>query len=800
MKKAHLICNAHIDPSWMWDYQEGIGVAVSTFYQAAEFCREFDYIFNHNESLLYEFIERTDPELFARIVQLVREGKWHIMGGWYLQPDCNLPSGESIVRQIRLGRRYFAEKFAARPTVAVNFDTFGHSVGIVQILKKCGFDGYICCRPMPEMVQLPAREFYWVGLDGSRLKAVRADDESLYLSIMGNALEDVKRKLTKCGDADEGLLLWGVGNHGGNPSRKDLADIGALIAEHRDCRLLHSTPEAYFENCRPAADYRRSLQPCLIGAYTSMNSIKQKNIRLETMLFNTEKLCAAAELAGLYKADPEIFVRAQKELCFLQFHDTMAGTVTEEAEASALRKADCALQLLQDAYDGAFFALCGRYTRAAEGAFPIFAVNTQPYRREAVVEAEILMPIPIENDEQQYTVTAWQDGKVIPSQCIKELSNINYDRRKRIAFRCTLEPMNLTRVELTVEKTQRHLKTEHKGDILFQDSVKTVRISADTGLLESYRIGNCELLAGGAFAPVLYDDNADPWGWYMDTLGSNPVPMHLSECTRAPFAGLQNVQLVEDGPVMSVVEAFFEGGSSFVKLQYKLYRDVPYIDVTAEVLWNEEQKALKLMLPTAADGAFVGQIPFGTDTFPTDGTEHPIHRFAGLQQGAHTLALYNDCTYGFSCQGRTLYATLLRGAAYVAHPIDGRPLLKENRHLHYIEQGRHTFRFRLSYDRSAELENRAAEFVSGVYAINYFPHGSGDTAKSAVTIENPAVSLAAFYKDGDGYELRLVSNNPYAVDTAVSAAGDAFTAHFGPYEVKTYRYTGTRWQELALWA
>lgn len=136
MKKLHLICNSHLDPVWMWDWEEGLGEAISTFYQAAQFCEEYDYIFNHNEAILYEFIEEKDPALFAKIQKLVANGKWHIMGGWYLQPDCNLPSGEAFVLQIKLGREYFQEKFQMRPTTAINFDSFGHSVGLVQIPKN----------------------------------------------------------------------------------------------------------------------------------------------------------------------------------------------------------------------------------------------------------------------------------------------------------------------------------------------------------------------------------------------------------------------------------------------------------------------------------------------------------------------------------------------------------------------------------------------------------------------------------------------------------------------------------------
>ena len=105
MRDIHLICNAHLDPVWQWEWQEGLAEALSTFRIAADFCEQQDgFVFNHNEAVLYQWVEEYEPSLFARIQSLVREGRWHIMGGWYLQPDCNIPGGESIWRQILGGR------------------------------------------------------------------------------------------------------------------------------------------------------------------------------------------------------------------------------------------------------------------------------------------------------------------------------------------------------------------------------------------------------------------------------------------------------------------------------------------------------------------------------------------------------------------------------------------------------------------------------------------------------------------------------------------------------------------------
>jgi len=159
-KTLHLICNAHLDPVWLWEWEEGAGEALSTFRTAARFCEEYEeFVFNHNEAVLYKWVEMYEPELFVRIQNLVKERKWHILGGWYLQPDCNMPSGESLVRQILYGKLYFQEKCGVEPKTAMNFDPFGHTRGLVQILKKAGYTSYLFCRPDKKHLALPSYDF-----------------------------------------------------------------------------------------------------------------------------------------------------------------------------------------------------------------------------------------------------------------------------------------------------------------------------------------------------------------------------------------------------------------------------------------------------------------------------------------------------------------------------------------------------------------------------------------------------------------------------------------------------------------
>ena len=298
MKKFHLISNAHIDPVWQWEWEEGAAAAVSTFRCAASFCREFDgYIFCHNESLIYRWIEEYEPSLFDEIQELVKLGKWHIMGGWHVQPDCNLPSGEAFARQIAEGRKYFKEKFGKAPTTAINFDPFGHTRGLVQIMAKSGYDSYLFCRPGADQCALPDETFTWVGYDGSKITGQRAAEG--YGSGLGQALNAIRSVEGRDTKGRPNFRLWGVGDHGGGPSRQDISAINEYIRECREkgIEVLHSTPEDYFADVRAylaekgetLPEHKGDLNLWAPGCYTSQVLIKQKYRQTENMLFSTER-------------------------------------------------------------------------------------------------------------------------------------------------------------------------------------------------------------------------------------------------------------------------------------------------------------------------------------------------------------------------------------------------------------------------------------------------------------------------------------------------------------------------------
>jgi alpha-mannosidase len=160
-KTLHMIGNAYLDPVWLWQWQEGFQAAKATFRSALDRLRESDdFLFTSSSAAIYEWIEHNDPGMFEEIRERIAEGRWEIVGGWWIQPDCNLPDGESLARQGLYGQRYFKEKFGVTARVGYNVDSFGHSGMLPQILKQSGLDCYVFMRPSPQEKGLPGRPFW----------------------------------------------------------------------------------------------------------------------------------------------------------------------------------------------------------------------------------------------------------------------------------------------------------------------------------------------------------------------------------------------------------------------------------------------------------------------------------------------------------------------------------------------------------------------------------------------------------------------------------------------------------------
>ncbi|MBR7142811.1 MAG: alpha-mannosidase [Clostridia bacterium] len=791
-KTAHMICNAHIDPIWQWDWPEGVSATLSTFYSAAKLCDEFDYIFCHNEVSIYKYIEEYAPDLFAKIRELVKAGKWHIMGGWYLQPDCNMPCGESFVRQIREGQLYFKEKFGVIPTTATNFDPFGHTVGLVQIVKKCGQDSYLFMRPYAGELPLPCEQFLWRGLDGSEIKAARSNGG--YSSPLGKSADVIKGR-AESSPFPAGAVLWGVGNHGGGPSRKDLGDIQRELMPDTQIEYVHSTPEKFFAAIAPKEVFDRSLHISMPGCYTSMYRIKKMHAELEAELYLAEKMASVAYMRGALKEYPQAALQtAALDLLNAEFHDVLPGSSVQCGEDAGLRFLNHGMLEAERIKVKAYFALSATQAPAAEGEYPIVVFNPRPYPLQENVECEFMLADQNWRDDTVSRIRVVdENGNSVPYQVIKEESNLNLDWRKRIIFRADLKPMELSRYSVYVDFVSVS-KSEKAPSFVFDNGRKYVSIDEKTGLISSYKINGVEYL-GKDFGLCSFNDNADPWGMGREQLfrmGTGEKKFSLSSQPSGVFEGMKSIQVVEDGEIYLGVEAFFECDATRARLLYKIYKNTDDVDIDVTLYLGDINKIVKLKLPVAVTGTLIGQTAFGIDTLFTDARENVAHRFVAVDTGSTCLALLNRGVYGSHYENGSLYMSLVRGATYCAHPIGSRELIPSDKFTKKIDQGENRYSFRLTVTDRNHLERKAAEFVERPYALNIFPIPcmENKTAELELELGGDIISMPALKKayGREAMIFRLLNNTPSPVESYVKLNGQCLPLHFGRYEVKTVLY------------
>lgn len=780
MRRIHLICNAHIDPIWQWTWDEGISAAIATFKSAVNLADEFDYIFCHNESLIYEDIERKAPELFEKIRALVKQGKLVITGGWYLQPDCILPSGESIVRQIEVGREYFDEKFGVRPTIATNYDSFGFSLGLVQILKKCGYTGMLVCRPNAQtQYHFPSKFFEWRAPDGS---SIVVSNSASYNSALGKATEKIEwvakgesvgmlgssaqGKTDELSDVD--YVLWGVGNHGGGPSRKDLADIQNLKID--GVELLHSSPETLFADAiKVGGVVKESLTPCMPGCYSTMARMKALHRKTENLFYATEKMLSVAALYGFQK-DMERLKFAEKKFLLCEFHDILPGTVIDDGEEDGIGMLSAASCIVKDYRSDAFLYLAMRERIAEEGEFPIFVFNYMPYEITTPIEAEFTLADQNWSEEYYYEPHIYYNGKELPCQTIKERSTLNLDWRKRIVFTAPLQPLGLTRFSVRVQK---------------KPIVRKKFSACDLG---DFIKGN-SLLSAPVFLEM-YDDTADPWAMSIEELkglGKNPrlfQVMDDKKCSEfCGFAGdIAPVHIIEDGEIFTAVECLYSCENTNAAVEYRFYKNEPFIDLKVTVEYAEKNKLVRLKIP-APLGEPYGDGPYLVEKKPKI-REMYYHKWCGVKTGEDEyFAALNDGVYGGKAEDGALSITLLRGAGYCFHPINDRELYPHDRYLKRIENGRYEYHFRIMKGTCGEISAKAAEFNEPPYALNVFPTGTGISGVKVQT-DCPVV-MPVFRKKGEGYEMRFYNPENIGKEFTLTICEKTKKIAMKPYEIVT---------------
>lgn len=739
LRRVHMIGNAHIDPVWLWQWPEGYQEVRATFQSAVDRLDEYpEYVFTCDSSLFFAWVEESDRPLFERIRAHVASGRFQVVGGWWIEPDCNIPCGESFVRHALYGQRYLRERFGITATTGANLDSFGHNATIPQILAKSGCDSYVFLRPGPREKELPAPLFRWESPDGSSVLAYRIPHEYCApKDDIGGHVDAAVESLPQ--DGGEYAVFYGVGNHGGGPTIANLEQIRELgpPLEPSSLRVFFDAVAAGADGTLPTV--RGELQHHSPGCYTTHSGIKRWNRRAENLLLRAEKWCAVADSLGAQPYPHERLRDAWKLLLFNQFHDTLAGTSIAPAYEDARDQLGHASSLAASAFNAAVQSIARQIRIESEDDMrPVVVFNPHPWPVHTDVELEYAWY----RDAGVHVVD--DAGEPVPMQLTRPLTTMS-GGRARLCFPVELPPLGY--------RTYRILPGAR--DLGLPNVRPELQVDARA---------------------VVVDDRSDTWGH-----GVVAYDAGIGEFERV------SREEIETGPVRTIVRVVSTYGSSTLREDYVFSRGKPYVDVRITLDWNEPLKLLKLRYRAGADAEEATfEIPYGHLVRPTNGHEQPGQAWVD----AAGLTVINDAKYGYDVRGADIGISAVRSPVWAWH--DPREL-EEGGDFEYMDLGRQTFAVRLVPHggdwRDAGVVRLAAELNQPPYALietyhdgplpqvqSFGSDGGGDVV----------VSVVKRAEDGDGWTVRAYETAGRETDARIELLGETIEARFGPNEIKTF--------------
>jgi alpha-mannosidase len=787
----HLIGNSHIDPVWLWQWPEGYQEIRATFRSALDRMSEYpEFIFTCDSVAYYEWIEEIDPEMFAEIQARVAEGRWELVGGWWVEPDCNLPGGESFVRQGLVGQGYLLEKFGRIATVGYNVDPFGHHGMLPQILRRSGMDRYVFMRPGPHELRLPAPVFWWESPDGSRVLAYRLPHEYCApREDLGNHLDKSIAQLPE--RWAEMMAFYGVGNHGGGPTRENLDSIRRLDGAGAMPRLRHSTPAAFFETILGSRlkipVHRDDLQHHAVGCYAAHSGIKRWMRRAENELGTAETWAAVSHVVTGRAYPRAELTRAWKQVLFNQFHDTLGGTAIEPAYRDARDQLGEASSIAARARNVAIQSLARLVDVPADpGYVPIVAFNPHAWPVRAVVELEYggLKPGDGLRDET---------GVPVAIQPIQSYATVS-PWRSRLAFEADLPPLGYRTYRMTVDSPRPGDERLRATPTSLENERVRLEIDPATGRIAALVLREdgrdvVDLAEPERPRAVVVDDSSDTWSHrrlaFRDEIGE-------FETTA--------VELVESGPVLAIIRVSSRYGDSTLVEDFVLGAGAATVEIRVILDWRERAKLLKLRFPTRLDSPTATyEIPYGAIERPPNGEEEPGQRWVDVAgsipgaEGRFGVAVLNDAKYSFDVSGGEIGVTAVRSPIYAHHEP---AIPRQGVRYQFQDQGTQRFTLAIAAHRGGwsdgGLTRRAAELNQPpTVLLESFHAGPLPAAGSYAALEPDhlvlgAVKLAA---DGDDLVVRIVETAGRAATATLRLPGMKRQLSFeiGPFDIRTFR-------------
>jgi alpha-mannosidase len=776
----HLIANAHLDPVWLWDWREGLNEGVITSRTILDLMDDFpELTCIRGEALIYRHIEENDPETFARIRRRVAEGRWDVVGGTFVQPDTNLTGTETFCRHFARSQAYFRSRFGRPAEVAWAADSFGHSAGLPDVLAAAGMTGFSFTRPGPGQLPLAKPAFWWEGNAGGRVLAYRPP-----AGWYGCERDEMPRRLdallaaAQAGDLENVGAYYGLGNHGGGPTRRMLRDIAAWADAHPEVEVIHSGLHRFFAALRAEVAakggdgflpvHRGEMNYCLRGCYVSMAKLKYAFRRTEAAVARAETTAAAiAAGLGLPAAD---LGSAWDSLLVNSFHDILPGSSIERAYDEQLAWLGHARHLALATEHAALDRLARRIdtsrSRKAEGDMPSSAVqliwNPHPWEYRGPVEVEASLdyrPIwPYRGRGGELPVAfRGPDGELHAGQVVEteHTAMPDFPWRKRLVAPMVLPPCGWTVVELAWEEGVRLPSRADSataacrlGERAIGNGIFTVEAVPGEAGLRICRAGT-PVFAGPGLGVVTVDD---PWGSW-GGMGEEPESLDLSALRHS--WDVAAAEVLEAGPERALLAVRLAGGRSRLDLHVMLYHSRPAVDVSARLFLDERSARVKLVMPADGDRATFEVLGGTADRGPAG--EVPGGRWVRLRTPQGAFGFASDALYGFDLKEGTLRASVARASRYANDtftPPEADPW-------HPVADcGELRFRFLLAtgVEAEAELPRLARELEMPPVTV-CVPPKPGDLPRQGSLAEVRPAGLQVLAlkpaEDGDGWILRL---------------------------------------------
>jgi alpha-mannosidase len=786
--------NSHIDMAWLWPETETVEVVRNTFGTVLQLMREYpDFKFTASAAQAYVWMEEKYPAIFHEIEQRVKEGRWEIVGGMWVEPDLNMPDGESLVRQILYGTRYFKQKFGVDVNIGWNPDSFGYNAQLPQIYKRSGIDYFVTQKLLwaSEFTKFPYRFFWWQAPDGSRLMTyfpstysgqidpvTMAQDSAVY----GPLLWKYNGGTNSAPDgALQMMYLYGVGDHGGGPTRVDLdtarrwqkpdvvypklesATAGSFLNNLTKNEIQLNLPtwngELYFQFHR--------------GVQTTQSETKRGNRKAEVALLSAEKLASIGTLFGqpFPQAD---FDSSWKKVLFNQFHDVLPGSGIAINYVDAARKYAEVQRFSNDTMSAALDDLAVRVNTAPvrlklgvqprvgelfppEVAPAVVIFNPLSWPRTGIVEfdAQFLKPAPgvtavDENDKPLQAEVVASDptsGRLRVRMLAADIPATGY---KVITLHQQIAASNIERNSL------------HSSATSLENEYLKLTVDPATGCITSLydKRSKTEALAPsvpGVGAPANLPDGK-PCGNLLQAFVDKPKEWdawnvdadfieHHTDLLKA-----DEVTLIENTPLRAVIRVKHTWQNSSFIQDITLNAASPRVDVNMQADWHERHILLKVAFPLSArNDQATFEIPYGSVERPTTRNtpaeqaqfEVPALRWADLSDSTHGFSLLNDSKYGYDARDNVLRLSLLRSPEWPDPHAD---------------EGHHEFTYSLYPHagtwREALTVRQGYEVNVPLLATTTTRHqGTLPSEQSFFSIQENNVVITAIKKDADGNAL-----------------------------------------------